>query len=175
MGGMKWLVLGAVVMVTATSAFRVSKGPSSPAEDLPGTWEEVTIKNMKTGTIDTVINHRMNWSSYTRSHMFYAAMARERQRTDPADFGKLPDAEKMKVRYAWVWNEKGQGMFNSFGTSYTWSGDTLTYNMEVARNPSDVNRAIRERVVRVDRKTLIIHTLPDAAGNWREETWRRLD
>jgi hypothetical protein len=117
----------------------------------------------------------VNWSSYTRSHIFYAAMARERERTDPADLARLPDPEKMKIRYGWVWNEKGQGIFNSFGSSYTWSGDTLTYNMEVARNPSDVNRPIRERVVRVDRQTLIIHTLPDATGNWREETWRRLD
>ena len=119
MGGIKGLVVGAVVMVTAVSTFRMSEGATSPAEDLLGTWEEVTIKNMKTGTIDTVINHRMNWSSYTRSHMFYAAMARERQRTDPADLAKLPDADRMKVRYGWVWNEKGQGIFNSFGTSYT--------------------------------------------------------
>ena len=175
MGGMNRLVLGAVVMVTATSALGVSERAISPAEDLLGTWEEVTIKNMKTGTIDTVINHRVNWSSYTRSHIFYAAMAKERERTDPADLAKLSDPEKMKTRYGWVWNEKGQGIFNSFGSSYTWSGDTLTYNMEVARNPSDVNRPVRERVVRVDRKTLIIHTLPDANGNWREETWRRLD
>lgn len=175
MGGMNRLVLGAVVMVTATSALGVNERAISPGEDLLGTWEEVTIKNMKTGTIDTVINQRVNWSCYTRSHIFYAAMPKERPRTDLADLGKLPDTEKMKIRYGWVWNEKGQGIFNSFGSSYTWSGDTLTYNMEVARNPSDVNRPVRERVVRVDRKTLIIHTLPDAAGNWREETWRRLD
>jgi len=172
---MNRLVLGAVVMVTATSALGVNERASSPADDLLGTWEEVTIKNMKTGTIDTVINHRVNWSSYTRSHIFYAAMAKERERTDPADLAKLADPEKMKIRYGWVWNEKGQGIFNSFGSSYTWSGDTLTYNMEVVRNPSDVNHPVRERVVRVDRKTLIIQTLPDANGNWREETWRRLD
>ena len=172
---MNRLVLGAVVMVAGASVLGVSESPMSPAADLLGTWEEVTIKNMKTGTIDTVINHRVNWSSYTRSHIFYAAMPKERERIDPADLGKLPDAEKMKVRYGWVWNEKGQGIFNSFGSSYTWSGDTLTYNMEVVRNPSDVNHPVRERVVRVDRKTLIIQTLPDANGNWREETWRRLD
>jgi hypothetical protein len=172
---MNRLVLGAVVVVTATSALRVSGRAVSPADDLLGTWEEVSIKNMKTGAIDTVINHRVNWSAYTRSHIFYAAMPKERPSTDPADFGKLSDTEKMKIRYGWVWNDKGQGIFNSFGASYTWSGDTLTYNMEVVRNPSDVNHPIRERVVRVDRKTLIIHTLPDANGNWREETWRRLD
>ena len=175
MGWINRLVLGAAMMVTATAALGEREPAMAPVEDLLGTWEEVTIKDMKTGTIDTVINRRVNWSSYTRSHMFYAAMPRERTRTDPADLGKLPDAEKMKVRYGWVWNEQGQGIFNSFGSSYTWSGDTLTYHMEVARNPSDVNRPIRERVVRVDRKTLIIHTLPDANGNWREETWRRLD
>ena len=175
MGGMNRLVLGAVVLVTATSALGRPERAISPAEDLLGTWEEVSIKNMITGTVDTVINHRVNWSCYTRSHIFYAAMANDRPRTDPADLARLPETEKMKIRYGWVWNEKGQGIFNSFGSSYTWSGDTLTYNMELARNPSDVNRAIRERVVGVDRKTLIIHTLPDASGNWREETWRRLD
>ena len=174
MSVMNRLMLGTVI-VAATAALG-ARGPAiSPAEDLLGTWEEVSIKDMKTGTIDTVINHRVNWSSYTRSHIFYAAMPRERKRTDPANLGKLPDDEKLKIRYAWVWNEKGQGIFNSFGSSYTWSGDTVTYNMEVVRNPGDLNHPSRERVVRVDRRTLIIHTLPDASGNWREETWRRLD
>jgi hypothetical protein len=175
MGGMSRLMLGAVVIVTATAALGVNERRMSPAEDLLGTWEEVTIKDMKTGTIDTVINHRVNWSSYTRAHIFYAAMPKTRKQTDPADLSKLSDDEKMKIRYGWVWNEKGQGIFNSFGSSYTWSGDTLTYNMEVVRNPGDVNHPSRERVARVDRKNLIIQTLPDANGNWREETWRRLD
>ena len=174
MGWINRLVLGAAMMVTVTAALGEREPAMAPVEDLLGTWEEVTIKDMKTGTIDTVINRRVNWSSYTCSHIFYA-MPKERERTDPADLGKLPDAEKMKIRYGWVWNEQGQGIFNSFGSSYTWSGDTLTYHMEVVRNPSDVNRPSRERVVRVDRTTLIIHTLPDANGNWREETWRRLD
>src|SRR5436190_17799163 len=105
MGGMNRLVLGAAVMVAASSVLGVSESAMSPAADLLGTWEEVSIKNMKTGTVDTVINHRVNWSSYTKSHIFYAAMPRERERIDPADLGKLPDAEKMKVRYGWVWNE----------------------------------------------------------------------
>jgi hypothetical protein len=169
------LTLGAVVVIIAAAALGMNEPRKVPAEDLLGSWEEVTIKDMKTGTIDTVINRRINWSSYTRRHIFYAAMPKERKRTDPADLAKLSDDEKMKIRYAWVWNEKGQGIYNSFGSSYTWSGDTLTYNMEVVRNPNDVNHPSRERVVRVDRKNLIIQTLPDANGNWREETWRRLD
>ena len=174
MNQIKSLMLGATVVVVAAASLGVSPS-SSPADDLLGTWEEVTIKHMKTGTVDTVINHRVNWSSYTRSHIFYAAMAKDRKVTSPADLAKLPDAEKMKIRYGWVWNDKGQGNFNSFGSSYTWSGDTVTYHMEVVRNPADVNRPSRERIVRVDRKTLIIHTLPDANGDWNEETWRRLD
>jgi len=172
---MNRLALGAVTMITVTTALGMSRHAPAPAEDLLGTWEEVSIKNMKTGAVDTVMNHRINWSAYTRSHIFYAAMPKERPVTSAADFAKLPDAEKVKTRYGWVWNEKGQGIFNSFGSSYTWSGDTLTYNMEVSRNPNDVNHPVRERVFRVDRKTLIIHTIPDADGNWREETWRRLD
>src|SRR5690348_6890703 len=131
MAGKHRLLLGAAVIIAATSSLGVSERTSSPAEDLLGTWEEVSIKNMKTGAVDTVSNHRINWSSYTRSHIFYAAMPRDRQRTDPADFGKMTETEKMKVRYGWVWNEKGQGIFNSFGSSYSWRGDTLTYNMEV--------------------------------------------
>src|SRR5689334_3918941 len=119
MGGMNRLILGAVAIVSATSALGVSnRATIAPAEELLGTWEEVSIKNMITGTVDSVINQRVNWSSYTRSHIFYAAMPRERPSTSPADLGKLPDAEKMKIRYGWVWNEKGQGIFNSFGSSY---------------------------------------------------------
>ena len=170
------LLVSASLLATSATILGFSKPASSPADDLLGTWEEVTIKHMKTGTVDTDINHRVNWSCYTKSHIFYAAMARDRKATDPAALGKLPDAEKMKIRYAWVWNDKpGPSNYGSFGSSYTWSGDTLTYNFEVAMNPAQVSHPSRERVVRVDRNTLIIHTLPDADGNWNEETWRRLD
>jgi len=85
---MNRLISGAVVLITATFALGVSERAMSPADELMGTWEEVTIKNMITGAIDSVINQRVNWSSYTRSHMFYAAMPKERTRTAPADFGK---------------------------------------------------------------------------------------
>src|ERR1051326_8874859 len=99
MAGMHRLLLGTAVIIAVTSSLGVSDRTSSPAEDLLGTWQEVSIKNMKTGAVDTVRNHRINWSSYTRSHIFYAAIGRERQRPDPAEFGKMTDAEKMKIRY----------------------------------------------------------------------------
>ena len=62
------------------------------ADDLLGTWEVVSTKDLKTG--DTVLgtgdtSTGLQWMLLTRSHYMFIAMERGRSVTNPADFAQL--------------------------------------------------------------------------------------
>src|SRR5438445_1991595 len=88
------------------------------AEDLLGTWELVSTKDLKTGNAVLGIgdaNTGIEWMLFTRSHYMFIAMERGRSVTNPADFAKLSPEEKVKTNYARVWNEKNQQIFAANG------------------------------------------------------------
>jgi hypothetical protein len=170
------LAIAAVVGIVLTSLTGVTPGKQRPApDDLVGTWQWITSRNVKTGEVDSVIKHQVAWVSYTKSHAFYLFMEKGRPSVSPADFAKLSPAEQMKARYNSIWGDKGQPLFGGWASSYTMKGDTLSYAREISENPGSVGQPYREILVRVDRSTVVFRSIPVSGGAVREETWHRLD
>src|SRR5438093_6232544 len=94
-------------------------------EDLIGTWELVSTKDLKTGAAVYGIEDASTgiaWMLLTRSHYMFVAMERGRSVTNPADFAKLSPEEKVKTNYARVWNEENQQIFAATGGTDTVEG-----------------------------------------------------
>ena len=88
------LTLTAVNFATAQVVVKV--------EDLIGTWELVSTKDLKTGTAVYGIEDAstgIQWLQLTRSHYMFIAMERGRSVTNPADFAKLSLEEKREVTF----------------------------------------------------------------------------
>src|SRR5262245_13120417 len=69
-------------------------------EDLIGTWELVSAKDLKTGAAVYGLEAAgtgIQWMQFTRSHFMVVAMERGRSVINPADFAKLSPEEKVKT------------------------------------------------------------------------------
>src|SRR6266702_4730682 len=85
------LTLTAVNFATAQVVVKV--------EDLVGTWELVSTKDLKTGAAVYGIEDAstgIQWMQFTRSHYMFVAMERGRSVTNPADFAKLSRRRRSK-------------------------------------------------------------------------------
>jgi hypothetical protein len=143
-------------------------------KDLIGTWEWVSLKNLKTGEVDSTAKHQTAWVSYTGTHNLYVSMEKDRPALSRAEFERLSPEERIKANYRRVWNEKNQTVFTGIATTYTVQGNTITYTTRIALNPNQLGRVGSETIARLAGDTLIIHRPPNADGAVLEETWRRL-
>src|SRR5215831_13987473 len=94
-------------------------------DDLIGTWEAVSTKDLKTGDAVLGMNDASTglwWIQYTRSHYMIIAMTRDRSVISPADFAQLSPEEQVKTNYARIWNEKNEQIFQAHGGTYTVEG-----------------------------------------------------
>jgi hypothetical protein len=149
------------------------------AEDLLGTWELVSAKDLKTGAdvpgLDGA-STALYWMQLTRSHWMIIAVDRNRSVVSGADFAKLSPEEKVKTNYARVWNEKNEQVFAARGGTYRLDGDKLhhTVTMSLYTSIIGVDRVLK--IVHLDTSTLIAQTeYPDNPALSRELTFRRLD
>ena len=87
-------------------------------EDLMGTWELVSTKDLKTGESIYGVSDAstgLQVEQYTRSHYMRIAMTRDRSVISPADFAKLAPEEKIKTNYARVWDKENKQIFRADG------------------------------------------------------------
>ena len=170
----RWLTASfaiiASLMPSATHAQRAIK-PS----DLAGTWEEVASKNLKTGTVDSLVTHGVNWVQYTNSHWMIIEMENGRNAVSAADFGKLSPQEQVKANYAKVWNDKNAQIFAARAGTYKLKGNVMHTTRLIALQPSGVGLNETVTVARFDRNTITFHTAPDGDGVAYEVTLRRLE
>jgi hypothetical protein len=150
-------------------------GQQAPnAADLAGTWELVTIKDMKTGK--TTRNEGTAWMQLTKSHWTVLATDPGRKVMSNAEFDKLSPEAKVKTNYARVWNEKNDQVFAARGGTYSLVGDRLHQRatMAIYTNIIGVDRVLR--ISRLDRTTLVAQTeYPDDPDTHVEFTYRRID
>ena len=70
-------------LAAAVFAITLSPGgnaqPSIRVEDLIGTWELVSVKDLKTGSVDEVEKHQRLWLQLTKSHWTYLWMDLDRK------------------------------------------------------------------------------------------------
>src|SRR6266516_3101161 len=128
------------------------------ADDLIGTWELVSNKDLKTGAAVSGpegASTAIQWMQFTRSHWMVVAMERGRSVTNPADFAQLSPEEKVKTNYARVWNEKNQQIFAANGGTYTVEGDTIHQKPTIALSTSFIGVDRVLKITHLDKSTMV--------------------
>ena len=149
-------------------------------DDLIGTWEVVSTKDLKTG--DAVLgmldaSTGLWWIQYTRSHDMIIGMTRDRSVISPADFAKLSPEEKVKTNYARIWNEKNEQIFAANGGTYTVEGDKIHIKPTIALATYIIGVDTVLKVTRLDKSTMVVQYEfpPVNPTTTRELTLRRIE
>ena len=150
------------------------------ADDLIGTWELVSNKDLKTGAAVSGpegASTAIQWMQFTRSHWTVVAMERGRSVTNPADFSKLSSEDKVKISYARVWNEKNQQVFAARGGTYRLEGDTIRQKPTIALDTAIIGLDLVLKVTRLDKSTMVAQMQwpPVDPTTTRELTFRRIE
>jgi hypothetical protein len=143
--------------------------------DLAGTWEWVTMKNVKTGAVDSLAKHGISWQQFTTARWMIIHMENGRAVVPKAELAKLAPEEREKVNYNKVWDDKGAQIFAARGGTYRLEGNVLYTTRVLALEPSSLGREQRFTIVRLDQKVMVWRTQPDGQGVSYEITSRRLD
>src|SRR5712691_286574 len=133
----RWLIAAALLALTLIGANLATAQVAVKAEDLIGTWELVSTKNLNTGAAVSGVNDAstgLQWMQFTRSHFMVVGMERGRSVKNPADFAKLSPEEKVKTNYARIWNEKNEQIFVARGGTYSVEGDKIHQKPTMALN-----------------------------------------
>jgi ketosteroid isomerase-like protein len=155
-----------------TPISEVGAGPNP--QDLVGTWQLMTVKNLRTGEVDSVATHSLAWIIYAPTQMSFTFMRKNRAGgMSPEDFAKLSPAERAKTYHSWAWTEANVQQFGGLASTWRLSGNTITYGSEMRLNPYRAGREFSETIVHLDGSTLVVRT--DVTGEPREETSRRIN
>lgn len=143
--------------------------------DLRGTWELVSSKDLKTGTVTPA--ERTEWMQFTRTHFSVTAMEPGRKTVTPAQYDSLSAEEKMKVDYARVFDQKRMvQVFAARAGTWRLVGNQIhqTASMAIYAPIIGVDRALK--ITRLSRTSLVVEvpsfTSPDLIT---EITYRRID
>ena len=85
----RWLIAAALLALTLIGANLATAQVAVKAEDLIGTWELVSTKNLNTGAAVSGVNDAstgLQWMQFTRSHFMVVGMERGRRaaETEPS-------------------------------------------------------------------------------------------
>src|SRR5258705_13510076 len=111
-------------LVLALSAPSVkAQGARIDHQKFMGTWQIMTVKNLKTGEVDSIFKRRTLWTQYTSRNWTYVYMDTGRVGRSQAELAKLPPAARRTENYNKVWNAAGQWRFWGSGGTYWLDGD----------------------------------------------------
>lgn len=173
----RWSIVAALIALTLTGANLTTAQVAVKAEDLIGTWEMVSNKDLKTGNVVTDAKTTLSWMQFTRSHWTALSMQRDRSVVSPTDFAKLSPEEKVKTNYARIWNEKNEQIFAARGGTYRLDGDTLYKKPTIALGTAIIGVERVVKIIRLDKNTMVAQMgfpflNPTAT---RELTYRRIE
>jgi hypothetical protein len=176
----RWSIAAVLLTLTLTGATVATAQVVVRVEDLIGTWELVSTKDLQTGAAVYGIEDAstgIQWMQFTRSHYMFIAMERGRSVMTSADFAKLSPEEKVKTNYARVWNEKNGQMFAANGGTYTVEGDTIHQKPTIALSTAIIGADRGLKITHLDTSTLVaqVASPPINPTTTREVTFRRLD
>src|SRR6266700_4438271 len=95
----RWSIAAVLIALTLTAVNFATAQVAVKADDVIGTWEVVSTKDLKTGAAVYGLSDAstgIQWMQFTRSHYMGVAMTRDRSVISPADFEKLSPEEKIK-------------------------------------------------------------------------------
>jgi hypothetical protein len=148
--------------------------PSIRVDDLIGTWELVSVKDLKTGAIDTVQTHERLWLQLTKSHWTYPWMDLDRKVITPEELIQFPHDRQVQENYAKVWDLDGRHRFWGAGGQYRLEGNRFVYTNDVSIEPYMLGRTGVEVIARVDATTYIRHSINQQGDIVRESIFRRI-
>ena len=158
--------VGLVGLLAAQSAPR--------SADLRGTWELVSIRDLKTGTVTPA--PRTEWMQFTRTHFSVTAMSPGRRTVTPARYDSLSSEERIKVDYSRVFDDKGNQVFAARAGTWRLVGSQLhqTASMAIFAPIIGIDRSLK--ITRLGKTSLMVQapsfTSPDLTT---EMTYRRID
>jgi len=177
----RWSIAAVLIVLTLLTGINFAIAQVAvKADDLIGTWELVSNKDLKTGAAVSGpegASTGMQWMQFTRSHWMVVAMERGRSVTNPADFSKLSPEEKVKTNYARVWNEKNEQIFAARGGTYSLEGDKIYQKPTIALDTIIIGVNLVLKVTRLDKSTMValIEWPPVNPTTTREVTFRRIE
>ena len=176
----RWFFAAVLLALTLPGATWATAQVVVQVEDLIGTWELVSTKDLKTGAAVYGIEDSstgMQWLQFTRSHYMLIAMDRGRSVMSSADFAKLSPEEKVKTNYARVWNEKNEQLFGANGGTYSVEGDTIHEKPTMALYTGLIGTDRVLKITRLDKSTMVAQLAwpPVNPTTTRELTYRRLE
>ena len=174
MTGYRRCLIASIAITSSLVPSAIHAQKTIKPSDLAGTWEEVALKNLKTGTVDSLVLHGVNWVQFTNSRWMTIEMEKGRKAVSAADFAKLSPQEQVKVNYAKVWDDKNEQVFAARGGTYRLDGNVLHTTRSIALQPASLGRSESFTVVRFDRNTITVRIPPDSEGVTHELTLRRL-
>jgi hypothetical protein len=145
------------------------------AAKLRGTWQVVSVRNLRTGAVDTISKRRLVLTRYTDRYWSYTYMDLVRPTTSPDEFRRLTGEERVRADYGTVWDDAGVMRYWAAGGNYWLVGADRHYTNLVSIEPYQVSLGNVETVVQVDDHTYIYRSRPDREGVQRETTQRRID
>ncbi|MBI4503573.1 MAG: hypothetical protein HY700_20725 [Gemmatimonadetes bacterium] len=140
-----------------------------------GTWQIMTVKNLKTGEVDSVFKRRLLWTQYTTTQWTYLYMDTGRVGRNPAESARLSAEARRKENYDKMWNEAGQWRFWGSGGTYWLDGDRMFYANLISIEPYQLHLGGVEKIIYVNDTAYAYQSTPDKDGVVREYAHRRLD
>ena len=177
----RWVIVAVLLAFTLLTGIHCATAQAGvKAEDLLGTWELVSTKDLKTGSRVYGVNDAstgLTWMQLTHAHFMVIGMTGDRSVMSPADYAKLSPEEKVKTNYARVWKEKNQQIFVARGGTYSLEGDKIRQKQTMALQSSIIGVDIVLKVIRLDQSTMTVQFAYPTINptSTREATFRRIE
>jgi hypothetical protein len=149
---------------------------TTPSGLIIGNWQIMWRRDGKTGIMENVAIKKAEWVHVTENHWIHLWMTKDRKNVIPDDLAKLPAAQQVKERYAKIWDEKDQPVFDAnAGTYRIENGKIIVAPMAFSLSPSLVGTGAHEiEIVTLDRHTFVAR-VASGPDKGTEETLRRID
>jgi hypothetical protein len=144
------------------------------AEDLRGTWELVSSKDLTTGKVYP--RDGTEWMQLSKSRFTVVGMDNGRPATSAAKYDSLSAADKIKTDHDRVFADDGSQLFVARGGTWKLVGNELHETPVMANYSPIIGADLVLKIVRLDGKNLVVQAIPiRTTGTVYEVTYRRLD
>jgi hypothetical protein len=147
---------------------------SVKAADLVGTWQTMTAKNLKTGKVDSLAKHRVQWIVFTPTHRLMISSENGRKILKPSELASMTAEQREEAHYNQIWGADGEQLFAANGGAYRLDGNVINYTFAMALG-TDPGTTAKYTITSLDRSTLVYRTEPNAQGEVNELTLRKVN
>jgi hypothetical protein len=166
------LTVGCATLFATPILLGAQKAPK--AQDLRGTWQVVSSKNLKTGEVTP--RDGTEWMQLTKSHFTVVGMDNGRPAISQAKYDSLSAADKIKADHDRVFLDDGGQIFVARAGTWMLAGNELHETPVMAIYAPIIGTDQVLKIIRLDNKNLVVQRTPPAATGTRfEVTYRRVD